>query len=88
MGKLEKVGLFMDIRVYSDGERLWYLLEDVRRVLKKPRIKGTGPAKYINIDRGRYYTVKLRLITAETLSDFFRMYSAQPMSILRHAMGA
>lgn len=67
------------IRAMEDAGRLWFLLEDVRSALKKPRLEGIGEKKYINADRGPWITVRLRLISSEALLEYARMYSVTPM---------
>ena len=39
------------IRSWVDGEKIWFLLEDIRRALRKPKLKGMGERKYIKFDQ-------------------------------------
>ena len=81
--ELVPVGKVFGIRVYNDGVKNWYLLEDILRELKKPKITGKGERKYIYFDRGPWITVKLRLVTAEALLGYARIYSDKPMRVWR-----
>lgn len=76
------------IRSWVDGEKIWFLLEDIRRALRKPKLKGMGERKYIKFDRGPWLTVRLRLVTADALLEYARQYSDNPMEKWRNALQA
>lgn len=84
--RVKPAGQVLGIRAYSDGKTTWYLLEDVRRVLRKPRLREIGEREYIQFDRGMWIAVKMRLVTARAVLKYARMYSDIPISEWKKAL--
>lgn len=84
--RVKPVGRVLGIRAYYDGNTMWYLLEDVRRVLHKPRLQGIGEREYIQFNRGMWMDVKMRLVSAEAVLRYARMYSDTPIGKWKEAL--
>lgn len=76
------------IRCYEIAGEQWFLLEDIRRELRQPKLTGKGPARYLLFDRGPWITVRLRLVNQETLLGYLRQYGDKPMDEWRAELQA
>ncbi len=74
------------VRAYEIEGELWYLLVDIRQLLKKPRLAGAGTLKFVHFNRGWNNPVRLRVVDKETFMEYLRMYSSESMQKWRELL--